>query len=544
VKLVSVAEMVNIEKKADASGHTYDLMMEHAGSGLGEVIQEKLGEQTNKTALGLVGSGNNGGDTLVALAYLATQYDWEVRAYIVRPRPDKDPLVTRVMDAGGEVVLVDEDKKYRQLSRMLETHDVLLDGILGTGVRLPLKGVVAKLLAVVSRRLAKIEDPPIIVAVDCPSGVDCDTGAAGEACLRADLTVTMAAVKTGLVQLPAFDLVGELTLVGIGLDDDLPPWQAVKRFVATEDAIRGMLPKRPIDAHKGTFGTALVVGGSINYTGAPLLSGKAAYRVGAGLVTLAVPAPLHAPLAGQFPEATWVLLPHDVGVIDAKAVNVVIKNLTRVTALAIGPGFGLEDTTRDFLGIFFGIRSRTTRKNIGFQSVDTEASKQEGRELPPIVIDADGLKLLSNFAEWWNYLPPESVLTPHPGEMSVLTGLEKDEIQANRLAVVEQFANEWGQVVVLKGACTVVAAPEEGTTVIPIASAALARAGTGDVLTGLIAGLMAQGVKAYPAAVAGAWIHGRAGLVAADLLGSQAAVLAGDVLDAVVDVLTDLEEFK
>jgi len=540
VKLVTVAEMVNIEQEADASGHTYELMMEHAGNGLAEVVQERFGGHTNQAAFGLVGSGNNGGDTLVALAYLANQYSWEVVAYIVRPRPENDPLVARVLDVGGKVIYHENDKKYRQLYRMLDKHDLLLDGILGTGIRLPLKGAVAKVIEATHRRLEKIEKRPIVVAVDCPSGVDCDTGEAAEKCLQADLTVTMAAVKAGLVRFPAFNLVGSLIVVGIGLADDLSPWQAINRFVADEGSVRKSLPPRSRDAHKGTFGTVLVIGGSVNYTGAPLLTGKAAYRVGAGLVTLAVPSPLYAPLAGHFPEATWILLPHDVGVINAKAVDVVQEGLDRVTALAVGPGFGLEDSTRDFFGYLLGVRPRSGRNPIGFQPVDSDAEVKSKRALPPLVVDADGLKLLRNFEAWWEYLPDETILTPHPGEMSVLTSMDKEALQADRVAVAERFASEWGHVVVLKGACTVIAAPGGGSTVIPVASPALARAGTGDVLTGLIAGLRAQGVPAYEAAVAGAWIHARAGLIAADVLGNEASVLAGDLLDAVSDVLTDL----
>jgi NAD(P)H-hydrate epimerase len=169
-----------------------------------------------------------------------------------------------------------------------------------------------------------------------------------------------------------------------------------------------------------------------------------------------------------------------------------------------------------------------------------ETSVKSRQELPALVIDADGLKLLSNFESWWEYLPDETVLTPHPGEMSILTSMEKEKIQTDRLAVAEQFASVWGHVLVLKGACTVIAAPDGRATVIPIASAALARAGTGDVLTGLIAGLRAQGVSAYEAAVAGVWIHAQAGLIAADVLGNEASVLAGDLLETVADVLTDL----
>jgi NAD(P)H-hydrate epimerase len=161
--------------------------------------------------------------------------------------------------------------------------------------------------------------------------------------------------------------------------------------------------------------------------------------------------------------------------------------------------------------------------------------------LSPLVFDADGLKLLAKLPDWPKLLPAPAILTPHPGEMSILTGLTTDEIQKDRLTVARRFAQEWGHVVVLKGAFTVIAAPDGRTTTVPVATPALARAGTGDVLAGLITGLRAQGVDAYDAARAGAWIHAQAGLTAAGFQGSTAAVMAGDVLDAIPDMIAGLE---
>ena len=158
----------------------------------------------------------------------------------------------------------------------------------------------------------------------------------------------------------------------------------------------------------------------------------------------------------------------------------------------------------------------------------------------PTLIDADGLKLLSKIHRWWEKLPENTILTPHPGEMSILTGLSSTEIQSNRIEIAEKYASKWGHVVVLKGAFTVVAAPDGRTAIIPVATPALARAGTGDVLAGLIVGLRAQGISAFDAAVSGAWIHAQAGLSAADLMGSTAVVLAGDILASIVDVMADI----
>jgi NAD(P)H-hydrate epimerase len=411
-------------------------------------------------------------------------------------------------------------------------------------MRLPLKAEIARVLDFVHSRLAEMDDPPAVVAVDCPSGVDCDSGEAAAECLPAELTVTMAAVKQGLLKFPACNLVGELRVVGIGLADEgesLAAWRAVMRIVPDASWVRAVLPPRPADAHKGTFGTALVVAGSVNYSGAALLAGQAAYRVGAGLVTLAVPNPLHAALAGQFPEATWLLLPHEIGVIAAEAAEVVVKNLERVTALLVGPGFGLEDTTGEFLARLTDEAPSPGGRRIGFVAGPKGVSGKEHPRLPPMVVDADGLKLITRLHDWPARLPAPAVLTPHPGEMSVLTGLSKDEIQADRLGVAQRFSKEWGHVVILKGAFSVVAAPDGRLAVVPVATPALARAGSGDVLAGLIVGLRAQGVGAYESAVAGAWIHAYAGLQAAQRLGNTASVLAGDLLQATIEVLSELQ---
>jgi NAD(P)H-hydrate epimerase len=382
----------------------------------------------------------------------------------------------------------------------------------------------------------------LVVAVDCPSGIDCDSGAAAPEVIPAELTVTMAAIKQGLLCFPAFNYVGEIQLVGIGLDENLPAYQAVQRFVVDAESVFSLLPERPLDAHKGTFGTALVVGGSLNYTGAVYLAGRAAYLSGAGLVTLGVPAPLHAALAGSLPEATWLLLPHELGVIAKTAAPLVLKHMEHVSALLLGPGFGTEETSRDFINALLEHPGGSVEKrSIGFVHTDQKTEESSGTTpLPALIFDADGLKLLSQIPDWPQKLPAPAVLTPHPGEMAVISGMDKADIQADRLAVAEKFAREWGHVIVLKGAFTIIAAPDGRTALIPVATPALARAGTGDVLAGLIVGLRAQGVAAFEAAAAAAWMHAQAGLLAEELIGSSASVVAGDVLEAIPYVIENL----
>ena len=525
-KLVSVAEMVAIERAADAAGHTYAQMMEFAGRGVAEQIEEAYGFLRAEGALGLVGSGNNGGDTLVALAWLA-EWGWKTAACLVRPRPAEDPLVARFLAAGGEVCALEDDLSGKHVYDRLAGCGVLIDGILGTGIRLPLKADLALALEHIRQALDGLEDPPAVVAVDCPSGVDCDTGEAAPQTLPADLTVTMAAFKQGLLKFPAYEYVGELRLVGIGLPQDgetLDAYRSVQVTVPDADDIRRLLPDRPLQAHKGTFGTALIVAGSQNYTGAVLLAGEAAYRIGTGLVTLAVTEMIQPMLAGHIPEATWLVLPEAGGGVSPAAARVILDNLERVSGLLLGPGFGLASPTAEFM----------TRFLAGGQY------PLQPPAFPPMVVDADGLKLLARQENWAAALPPDTVLTPHPGELSVLTGLSRDEIQANRLEIARRYSKQWGHVVVLKGAFTVVAAPDGRTAIIPVASPALARAGSGDVLAGMIVGLLAQCVDPYDAAVAGAWIHAQAGVRAATALGNSACVMAGDLIEGMIDTLASL----
>ena len=507
-KLVSVSEMMAIEQAADAAGHSYEAMMQAAGRSLAEAVLA-YSPVAEGQALALVGTGNNGGDALVALADLSDE-GWAVAAYLVGQREADDPLVARVGELGS-IFRLSEDPDYEALNDLIAQCDVLLDGLLGTGIRLPLREALAELLLEVDAALDEMEDPPLVVAVDCPSGLDCESGEFAPETLPADVTVTMAAVKEGMLTVPAFELLGELAVGEIGLPEDLPEWLAITREVVDEELVFSALPERPADSHKGTFGTALIVAGSANYLGAPLLAGRAAYRIGAGLVNMAVPQSIQAANAGHLPEATWLPLADDQGAIAAQAD--VSTGLERATAILIGPGLGTHTGTGSFLA----------------DLLDSE--------LPQLVLDADGLRLLAQLKDWPSKLRADSMLTPHPGEMAILTGLDKDAIQADRMAVAQRYAQEWGCVVVLKGAFTVIAGPNGESAVIPAASAALATAGTGDVLAGMLVGLRAQGVPAFSAACAGAWLHAQAAVLAADYRGGEAGLMACDFIEHLPELI-------
>jgi NAD(P)H-hydrate epimerase len=527
MKLVTVAEMKAVEREANENGWTYAQMMEKAGEGLAEIVQSFYGYEEANGVVGLVGPGNNGGDTLIALEKLA-QAGWKTYACLVQARSESDPLLQRLRDAGGQARAAGESLTW--LGEWLEEATVVLDGVLGTGFRMPLKPEVGRVLEYV-KKAPGLGD---VIAVDCPSGVDLDSGVATPETIPADLTVCMAAVKTGLLNFPAFELCGGFEVVDIGLPAGLSTWEKIRRELASEEMVREMMPYRSANSHKGTFGTVGVIAGSVNFSGAAYLCAGAAYRIGAGLVQIAAPAPLHAALAGQLPEATWVLLPHDGGVIVERAVEEVVKHIERVNILLWGPGFGLEETTAAFVRRLVSGKGALPRA--GF--VGMPESQLESRRLPPMVIDADGLKLLAKVPGWPEKLPENAVLTPHPGEMAILTGLSIYSIQADRMGTALQYAQKWGHVVVLKGAMTVIAAPDGRVCVIPVATSALAHGGTGDVLAGMIAGLRAQGVQPFEAATAAAWIHAQAGLLAAEQVGHEASVLAGDLISALPEVLS------
>lgn len=512
-KLVSVAEMQSIEREANANGLTYQAMMENAGTNLALFIHEQYGANLPRSAVALVGSGNNGGDALVALAKLHDM-DWQTCAYIVKARPEGDLQLRRYRQKAGELYFSKDDSNQSILRDLISRDGVLIDGILGTGVRFPLPPEADQAMAIVNQSLAGSEGARHVIAVDCPSGVDCDTGLVAPHVIPAEVTFTMAAIKRGLLAFPAAELVGEIQVGGIGDLTNLDAWQSVKRSVLKDLDIHQVLPARPKSAHKGTFGTALLIAGAGNYPGAVLLAGTAAYRVGTGLVKIAIPEYIYTAVVGHLREATWLPLPDQDGWISEDAYHVILPALKGASALLVGPGFGLEKPTNEFV-------RRLVESN-----------------LPATVMDADGLKHLASIPDWYMLLGERVVLTPHPGEMAILTGIPIEEIQSNRLEIAETYAHQWGKVIVLKGAYTVIANPEGSSVVIPVATPALARAGTGDVLAGMIVGLLAQGVAPFEAAFAGAYLHAQAGLVAKEKRGNSSSVLAGDLVDTIPEVLS------
>ena len=486
MKVVTVGEMRRIEAASDAAGHSYATMMEQAGRAVAEAIVARRKVQ-DRQILVLVGPGNNGGDGLVAARYLA-EAGARVACYLFKPRdPAQDENLRLVMEQRLEVILAGEDEERDKLRHLASEADVIVDALLGTGARLPLRGTLADTLSLVGRTLAARWHPPraslrsliattapagwvwpFVVAVDGPSGLDYDDGALDEVAIPADLTVTFAYPKTGHFCFPGAAALGEVVVADIGIDPGLADDVALE--VVTPDMVREWLPPRPLNAHKGAFGKALIVAGSANYPGAAYLAGAAATRAGAGLVTLALPVAIHAAVAARLTEATYLPLldEQEFGAITVEAAPVVTERLVDYDALLLGPGLGRAWETETFV-----------------EALLTDVEKRAYS----LVVDADGLNILARMEDWPKRLPAASILTPHPGEMARLTDCTTGDVQADRIAAAQSQAAIWRQVVVLKGAYTVVAAPDGRTAVLPFANPGLATAGTGDVLAGTIVAL-------------------------------------------------------
>jgi len=517
-KLVSVAEMQAVEKAADAAGHSYATMMEIAGRAVADTVLRHYGV-LRPIVLFLVGPGNNGGDGLVCARHLQ-EAGLHVLVYLWRRKTEA------AQDAGGHFAQVtalgiptahaDHDADFATLRAWLRQSIILVDALLGTGSNRPIQGQLIDLLACVAEE--KAARPHLdVVAVDCASGLNCDTGAVDPKTIPATLTVTFAYAKHGHYQFPGVEVTGLLEVADIGVERYLA--DELRTFLLSADLVRAWLPARPVVSHKGTFGKAMAAVGCMNYPGAAYLSCAAMGRIGAGLVTGAVAQPVWNVVAGRLAEATWVPLPTSTdasGAIAEEAAPLVAAAAKGYSALLVGCGLGQQPTTQRFV-----------------EQLLTQA------DLPPLVIDADGLNALAKRADEPQPLPAATVLTPHPAELARLCNLSVAETVKQRWRLARQQAAAWNVILLAKGPYTVIAQPQGWLAVLPMATPALATAGTGDVLAGMISGLIAQNVSSFQAACLGAWLHGLAGQLCEQELG-PAGVVASDLLLRLPQVMNRL----
>ena len=531
MKIVTASQMAALEQASESHGVSTGTLMEKAGLAVAQVARESLGGVAGVKATVLVGPGNNGGDGLVT-ARLLRRWGAEVTACILTRRPVDDPKLDLARRYGVRLFFPaqdsqDQNTSLSELDSLLRGSRLVIDAVLGTGRARPLDGLIKQtsMLLETYRSAGRLT----ILALDLPTGLDADTGEVDPACYPADLTVALGFPKVGLLTLPGAARAGQLRVVDIGLPPGLEEEPEIvpelNLELLTPEWVAKQLPPRPADSHKGSFGHALVVAGSRNYVGAAFLATQAAVRVGAGLVTLATPQSVYTIAAGKLTEAIHLPLPEDeAGRIHPGAAKSIKDSAARYSAVLVGCGLGWSAGTAQFVEALL---------------LD-EPLDQPSAANTPLIIDADGLNNLSQLPQWWQRLTHPAVVTPHPGEMATLTGGSTVEIQHDRISLVREWSARWGVAVALKGAYTLVGEPGGLVRVSPFANPGLASGGTGDVLSGIIVGLMAQGLEPGRAAACGVYLHGRAGETVVRSKGNAGST-ASDLLDLLPDTIRQVK---
>lgn len=501
MKLVTAKEMKALDVQAQTDyAMPGILLMDNAAQAVAEAVHEALTALEGERVVIFCGGGNNGGDGLGAARWLQS-YGVSVRAFVVGAALDAvqgDAALELAMftKAGGRVEALSTEDDWVLAELAASKADVLVDALLGTGFHGELEGDVLRACELLNK------SEKYILAVDIPTGVNADNGAVSENAVRADHTVTMALVKTGLLLYPGREYCGDIELADISMPVKLVEEYQSDKYRLTDEIVRELLPLRKANAHKGDAGRVVICAGSPGYTGAAALASDAAVKAGAGLVSLYTPLSSRDVLAIKLTEVmVHGLLERMPGILGGGAASDVASSAEAADVLAIGPGLGTSESTQEAV--------RTI-----LQKITT-----------PVVIDADALTALAGHTEILAAMQAQKVLTPHPGEMARLTGLEIAEIEADRINVAKKYAEEWQAIVVLKGAPTVIGCPNGTVYVNSTGNSSLATGGSGDVLTGIIAGLAAQEISLQEAAICGVYLHG----LAAELTGIDIGLAAGEL---------------
>jgi NAD(P)H-hydrate epimerase len=480
------------------------VLMENAGAQVARILWQEYPDLQARRVAVLCGRGNNGGDGFVIARYLHNSRV-PVRVFIIGEpgdiSGDASMHLHMLQRAGMVPESVGTPESAKEMGARLVDYDVLIDALLGTGLKAEVSGMFQLIITAMNAAGRPI------VSVDIPSGLSADEGMLLGDYVRADLTITMALPKRGLLLYPAAEYVGRLVVVDIGFPAAVREHAMIHCHTLESHAIAAQLQARHADTHKGTYGHVLLVAGSTGKTGAGVLASMAALRTGAGLVSFALPHSLNAAMEAKLTEVMTLPLPEvEPGVLGGEATQCIIEALEGKSALVLGPGLGT--------------RPETVR-------CVHEVLRQVGI---PIVLDADGLNALPPNPEDIGDIKAPLVLTPHPGELARLLRTTTAAIQANRLTVAQETASTWRAVVVLKGAHTVIAEPE-GTLYINLTgNPGMATAGSGDVLSGMIGALLGQGYAPSLAAQIAVHAHGLAGDLAAAAAGERS-VIAGDLVE-------------
>jgi NAD(P)H-hydrate epimerase len=512
MKVATAEQMQELDRKAiEAYRIPGIVLMENAGRGATEVISNTFPDlQKMKIAI-VAGKGNNGGDGFVIARYLLNRRI-SVKVYLLADskglRGDAETNFQIFQRMKGEVISVPSSKDYQKVKKELEKFDLLIDAIFGTGLDAEVRGYYREVID----HLNTLQKP--IVAIDIPSGLDANTGKPFGTAVRASLTITFGLPKIGHVISPGLDYVGKLKLVDIGLPKKLVEEERIQTYLLENDEIRGWLstPRRP-DTHKGDYGHLLVIAGSVGKTGAAAMACEAALRIGAGLVTLAIPKSLNAIMEVKLTEVMTEPLPETPKqTLSLRAFSSILRLCENKKAVIIGPGIGTFKETQSLI--------LKLMKTLNL----------------PIILDADGLTALATQPKTLPTTNRSLILTPHPGEMAKLIRSTPKDVQEDRISISRNFAQSHHVHLVLKGHRSLIATPKGEVFINPTGNPGMASGGTGDVLTGMIGGLICQGFDILPSLQMAVYLHGLAGDEMAQELGEKS-LIARDIIEKIPALL-------
>lgn len=513
MKLITPEQMRKIDREAiEGIGIPGIVLMENAAFHVSMKAAEILAGRSGSRVLIAAGSGNNGGDAFAVARHLLSM-GYSVSIYTLCPLEalkGDTAINAGILKKMGFVMEQLSPENLDRFAQSCLEADLVIDGLFGTGLNRSIEGVALDAIDIINQYSA------CTLSIDIPSGIDGLTGRICGGCVRADYTVTFFLPKVGMVQYPAKAFLGELTVADIGIPYALADGLETCELTDSETVLWS-LPPRPEDGHKGTFGKVLVLAGSFGMPGAAALCALSAYRMGSGLVRLAVPRDIVPILAARVTEAIYAPMESRDGHMVRADNTALLELLDSGDAVLAGPGLSCHQETRELV----------------HQVIDLCRK--------PLVLDADALNVIASDTEVLSRLRCEAVITPHPAEMARLLGTDTDSVQADRIGTAKAFAEEYGLTVVLKGAGTVIAGPDGRVSVNPTGNSGMATAGSGDVLAGMIASLLGQDVPPYEAAVAGAYIHGLAGDLAAEEKGA-CGMTASDISEHIGDALKTIQE--
>lgn len=515
MKVVTSQQMREIDRKAIEENNLFGLiLMENAGLRIFQNLKKIYADLRLKKVIIFAGSGNNGGDGFVVARHLYN-YGVKVKVFLLAPFnkiKGEAGENLNIIDKMGVELIETETTKFEEIQEAVQNYDLIIDAILGTGLQGRVTGLKAKIIDLVN--VAGKE----VVAIDVPSGLDADTGKLEGPCIKATHTITLALPKIGLLLFPGASYAGKVTVEDIGIPSCLLKNNKIKTNMVTREIVKSLLPFRATYSHKGSFGKVLILAGSVGMTGAAYLASEAAMRSGAGIVVLGIPRSLNPIMEVKLTEVmTLPLAETEKQSLGEDVEETILKLMKDFSVLGMGPGISLELETQ-----------RLVRKIIEKSNI-------------PLVVDADAIYAISKDTNILKKIKVPMVITPHPGEMAKLVNKDTDYILNNQLDITREIAQEFGIVVVLKGARTIIA-NKEGEAYINVGdNSGMATGGSGDVLTGIICSLIAQGANNFSAAIAGVYIHSLAGDLARDIKGERG-MIAGDILSQVPQAFLNIED--